>query len=524
MEDNGFFDSFFDGLNLTGQWQPSSTIDVNDSGLTNQILDDVVFSVDDSPSAPIINTGDDFNIALLAAGLDTFTANDFAAQLPTPTGEVPQSSRFIEETMDNMTLNQTNRENPILSSYVPMGSSPVEQKEIDNSILVQQYVESQQRIHRDAKARKSSTLQSSSSNVGPIDVLTSHGGCQPCTTIQDTFNYAQQILQFDTFESQKIMILSNPRGEFRPRTQNECKFTSHYLRCEPNSSYEYPTISIPQQWGRQSMKNIIEITLCAVDGKPHNYSINNKQCHDVYDDDVSIFRQNESHTLYFCVTKEDITNGYKSFMIEYIKSKQDDIITKELIRNRKLEQSMLRFTRIYQSDKNTFLRDENSVEYSAIMTEAYGDVAVEHMGPKFGPMCGNERVYAMVKGRIAKEDLTVFVQEEMTHWQQQISLTKNGNFVYFNMPPFPYPQLNRATTTITIYYKGDQLFQSPFVYTGSLDQELQSLSLSDSATNQNSNEFDALEFFSATGACPSRASTSRRSTGVKQTKRLVKKN
>jgi len=30
-----------------------------------------VFSVDDSPSAPIINTGDDFNIALLAAGLDS---------------------------------------------------------------------------------------------------------------------------------------------------------------------------------------------------------------------------------------------------------------------------------------------------------------------------------------------------------------------------------------------------------------------------------------------------------------------
>ena len=52
------------------------------------------------------------------------------------------------------------------------------------------------------------------------------------------------VLQFDTFESQNIMILSNPRGEFRPRTQNECKFTSHYLRCEPNSSYEYPTISV----------------------------------------------------------------------------------------------------------------------------------------------------------------------------------------------------------------------------------------------------------------------------------------
>lgn len=108
-----------------------------------------------------------------------------------------------------------------------------------------------------------SALQDSSSNVGPIDVLTSYGGCQPCTTIQDTFNYAQQsmntkihhylrklsmnlfvVLQFDTSESQKIMILANPRGEFRPRTQNECKFTAHYLRCESNSSHEYPTTSV----------------------------------------------------------------------------------------------------------------------------------------------------------------------------------------------------------------------------------------------------------------------------------------
>ena len=57
-----------------------------------------------------------------------------------------------------------------------------------------------------------------------------------------------------------------------------------------------------------------------------------------------------------------------SFMVEYIKSKQDETITKDLIRSRQLDQSMLRFTRIYQS-ANTYERDESSVEYSHVMSE-----------------------------------------------------------------------------------------------------------------------------------------------------------
>jgi hypothetical protein len=56
-------------------------------------------------------------------------------------------------------------------------------------------------------------------------------------------------------------------------------------------------------------------------------------------------------------------------LIEYIKAKQDGTITKELIRTRQLDQSMLRFTRYYQLDDGAYNRDEESVEYSSIMTE-----------------------------------------------------------------------------------------------------------------------------------------------------------
>ncbi len=57
-------------------------------------------------------------------------------------------------------------------------------------------------------------------------------------------------------------------------------------------------------------------------------------------------------------------------MIELIKSKQDDVITKKLIRLRKLDQSMLCFTRIYRDENGEYRRDINSQEYSCIMTES----------------------------------------------------------------------------------------------------------------------------------------------------------
>lgn len=56
-------------------------------------------------------------------------------------------------------------------------------------------------------------------------------------------------------------------------------------------------------------------------------------------------------------------------MIELIKSKQDDVITKKLIQSRKLDQSMLRFTRIYRDTQGGYKEDRNSVEYSSIMIE-----------------------------------------------------------------------------------------------------------------------------------------------------------
>jgi hypothetical protein len=532
MEDDFDLDNMIDSINLTGQWQPSSMPIIMDSNLNSQILDDLLLSADDSPPSNS-NNNDDIINALINTPISPFGTDDISEFISAPIGELPRQST-IEDTLEKMNLDQSQTDILSSSICIQTGSFSVEQKEIDNSILAKQIVREQQRMYKNAsKSRKTSGYQSPSSTVGPIDVLSSYGVCQPCTTlqIQSDFSYSQQqLFQFDTMESKKIQILSHPRPNFRPRTQNESKNASHYIRCEGSGPYEYPTIAVSQMWARQSLKNIIEVTLVAKDKLPHDYAIDNKTSKSSFEDDALIFRQNESHTLYFCLTAEDFKNGFKSFMIEYIKSKQDGTITKDLIKTRQLEQSMLRFTRIFQSEQHTFQRDDESAEYSGIMSEAYGDVAVEHMGPRFAPMGGNERAYALLKGRFSKDDVTVFITEDTTGWRQQVPITKNGNLVYFVIPPFPYSQFDRAVTNIFMYYKGEEFHQAPFIYKGSLDEELAGLDLNDSTVETNThppppsppNSFNALEFFSATGACPTTRS-SRKSSTAKRTKRLNNK-
>ncbi|CAF0856052.1 unnamed protein product [Rotaria sordida] len=527
-------------MNLTGQHQPSGLPDIRDSSLDDQILGGLVFTEEDLALHSALHNIDDIRNALIDTPMEQFSSfdsiitnipasppeNDDITKLISSSFEEITRQSTIEDTMERMNLSQSQTDILASPTSVQIGSSPVEHKEIDNSILARQYVQQQERLYKNAsKVKKNSKHQNSSSNVGPIYILSSYGACQPCTTaqMQNDFDDPQQILQFDSMDSKKIQLKSQPRSKFRPRTQNESRTASHYIRCEINNPHEYPTIYIPHIWALQSAKNIIEVSLVRKDGQPHPYTIDNKTCSTTFDDNALIFRQNDLNTLYFCVTEDDFKTGCKSFMVEYIKSKQDDIITKELIKARQLDQSMLRFTRIYQAEKNTYQRDETSTEYSCIMSEAYGDVGVEHMGPTYGPMCGNERVYSLLKGRILKDDITVFVTENRSGWHQQLIFTKNGNLIYFSMPPYPFPRNDSGVANITIYYKGEELYQSPYLYKSSLDQALSELNLNDpTSTVSDSSTSDAFDFFSATGACPVRIS-SRKSSTAKSTKRLNNK-
>ena len=94
------------------------------------------------------------------------------------------------------------------------------------------------------------------------------------------------------------------------------------------------------------------------------------------------------------------------------------------------------------------------------------------MGPRYGPMSGQEMVYVVTKGRILKTDLKIEITENFTGWRHSIdSFTRNGNVVFFVMPPFPYAgPCESVKANIIICYKGEELFQSPYLYKGSLDR------------------------------------------------------
>lgn len=537
MDEDFHLENMIESINLTGQYQPAVLPDFDDFSLKAQILDNIVLSQDDSILSHSIHN-DDINNALFGPNmdpLDTFSFmfdsthivnNDITKLISSP---IQQIQSTIDDNMERMNLHDSHRD--ILSSSIsfPAASSPTEPKEIDKSILAINFNPDQEFTNKNSsKSKKNSKNRKASSTVGPVDILSSYGLCQPCPSvnIQNDFSYQLQTLQFDALASSKIQIISQPRASFRPRTVNESKSASHYIRCETNSEHEYPTIYIPKAWALQAVKNIIEVTLVGKDGTPHPYTIDNKTCKTIFDDNTLIFRQNDVNTLYFCLTDDDFKNGFKSFKIEYIKSKQDHTITKDLIKTRELDQSMLRFKRFYLSEKNVFEPDETSTEYSCLMTEAYGDVSVEHMGPTYGPMMGNERVYTLLKGRILKDDITVFVKENTTGWCQQLPFTKNGNLVFFSMPGFPYSQNDSALVHITIYFKGEELYQSSYLYKNSLDEALAELHLNDSMGTVDdppiSDTFDAFEFFSATGACPM-STSSRKSSTARRPKRLNKK-
>jgi hypothetical protein len=168
--DNDFdLDNILDSMNLTGQWQPSSMPDIEDPSLNIQILDDIIFSADDSPPLPILNNNDDISNALM----DPLETDSITQLLSTSFGELPRQNT-IEETMENMNLNQSQTDILSSSICVQMGSSPVEQKEIENSILVNQVVRNQRRMLKNApKSKRNSGSQQPSSTVGPVDILSS---------------------------------------------------------------------------------------------------------------------------------------------------------------------------------------------------------------------------------------------------------------------------------------------------------------------------------------------------------------
>lgn len=417
----------------------------------------------------------------------------------------------------------------VLSPTLPTGSALVEPKAINTFFDTKTVIQTQRQLLEDAQQSKRSAdaRQQSATTASPEEYTLYLSNCQPITTVttvNENVPHHQMLVEIKSEDTKKIRIRSQPRGQFRPRTENESRTSAHYIRCEDGVKPEYPTIDLPYEWSQQTDVNIIEVALVGLDKEPHPYILENKNSSPVYDPTTLIFRQDQRNVLFFRLTDEDFRNGYKTFLMQYIKCKQDEVITKELIRSRQLDQSMLRFTRIFGTGKDNFYRDDSTVQYSVVMQEAYGDIEIEHMGPRYGPMAGNEMVYAILKGRNLKNDLTIRIHEETTNWIHDVeNFTKSGNVIYFLMPPFPYQDHLRTVVYISINYKGNPIDRLPYVYNKSLDQELAELRISDSSSTASTTElpkkFEPMEFFATTGAIPT--FSPRKRGPKKNTKRLI---
>ena len=175
--------------------------------------------------------------------------------------------------------------------------------------------------------------------------------------------------------------------------------------------------------------------------------------------------------------------------MELIKSKQDEVITKKLIRLRKLDQSMLRFRRIFQNKHGMLQHDAESIEYSCAMIESnkrtcpfflqqcfvflgYGEVSVEFISPKYSPMCGDELMFISLKGRFVKDDIHVFINTELDSNHVQITkICINGNILYFKIPPVLSQYNGRINANVKVFFKNDLIHQSTFFYTSFLDRK-----------------------------------------------------
>ncbi|CAF1094917.1 unnamed protein product [Adineta steineri] len=253
---------------------------------------------------------------------------------------------------------------------------------------------------------------------------------------------------------------------------------------------------IPRKW--HSRKSYIEVSLLTIDNQPHPYTIKNKES----DKSSLVVKQNESNTIYYDVTNDDLVKGYKSYKIEFVKCKQDGkIITKEKIKQRQLNESKLRFTRFYRTDNGSYVPDTTTIIYSDQMKEDYGKFSVKDIFPLYGPLRSHQKVCIETKGPPSedfKNNFLINIIINDMNWSYQIEeFNKNGNIVTFYMPVPPNLPMNHVEATINIGYEQNVIYQANYLYISGLDEVLAS------KTSNESDERAAVNFSSSNSSSTS---------------------
>ena len=103
----------------------------------------------------------------------------------------------------------------------------------------------------------------------------------------------------------------------------------------------------------------------------------------------------------------------------------------------------------------------------------YGDVQVQHVNPELGPMGGNYLLDVVFTGLKAKDKgkLSFEIYEQTNRWVHKIAnFETTGNTIHFLMPAFPHPRSKSVMTSVIVYFEGEVIKESPYLYDARIDR------------------------------------------------------
>jgi hypothetical protein len=163
--------------------------------------------------------------------------------------------------------------------------------------------------------------------------------------------------------------------------------------------------------------------------------------------------------------------------LQSIKCKHERKIIKKLIDEHNLEQSMLRFARIYRCHDGSLLRDQMKesrrnqldaqISSNRLAFVDYGNVSIIAITPSDGPMDGGTEINVAMQGMEAddRDKVSIIVWENNTpypippqdvQWNEQIAS--------FEMPACQWPQDHQVDVNIRIYHNEKELGGSTHKY------------------------------------------------------------
>lgn len=95
------------------------------------------------------------------------------------------------------------------------------------------------------------------------------------------------------------------------------------------------------------------------------------------------------------------------------------------------------------------------------------------MGPQVGPMSSNHSVHIVFKSLTGgdKKKLSFEISEQTIGWTHKITnFDSTGSTIHILMPACSILPIRDFLVSIIVYYEGEQIYESPYLYDADLDR------------------------------------------------------